>query len=260
VVKPADPASELYALPLDEFTPARNELANKLAAAGDKPAAEAVRALRKPSVPAWAVNQVARSAPKGIAALFDTGKQLHAAQQKLIRSGDTGAVKEATTAERAAVRALVAEAKSILTEAGHTPNEATLDRVADTFYATAVDDEGRELVRTGTLTKELKRVGFGDVGGLSVVPSARAAAAKAPKPKAQSARLEKEAENLRAAAEEAEEAAAQAEALASDLATAADEARAKADAAKEKARFARRGATEARRDSDRAARRLERTR
>lgn len=258
MAKPADPASQLYALPLDEFTPARNELGKKLAAGGDKAAADAVRALRKPSVPAWAVNQVARSDSKGIAALFDTGKQLRAAQQKLIRSGDAGAVKEATTAERAAVRALVAEAKSILTEAGHTPNEATLERIADTFYATAVDDEGRELVRTGTLTKELKRVGFGDIGGLSVVPSARATPPL--KPKAQSARLEKESEKLRAAADEAEEAAAAAEALASDLVTAADDARAKADAAKEKARFARRAASEARRDSDRAARRLDRTR
>jgi hypothetical protein len=257
VAKRAGPASELYALPLDEFTPARNELAKKLAAGGDKAAADAVRALRKPSVPAWAANQVARRDPKGIAALFDTGKQLRAAQQKLIRSGDTGAVKEATTAERSAVRALVGVARSILTEAGHTPNEATLDRIADTFYATAVDDEGRELVRAGTLTKELKRVGFGDVGGLSVVP---ARATPEPKPKAQSARLEKEAEKLRVAADEAEETAAAAEKRASDLADAADDARTKADGAKEKARFARRAATEARRDADRAVRRLDRTR
>ena len=258
MAKPADPASELYALPLDEFTPARNELAKQLAAGGDRPAAGEVRALRKPSVPAWAVNQVARRNPTGIAALFDTGQQLHAAQQKLIRSGDTGAVKEATTAERSTVRALVDEAKTILTEAGHTPNEATVERIADTFYATAVDDEGRELVRAGTLPKELKRVGFGDVGGLSVVPGARAT--PAPKPKAQSARLEKETEKLRSAADDAEEAAAGAEKLASDLAAAADDARAKADAAKEKARFARRTASEARRDADRAARRLDRSR
>jgi len=258
VAKPADPASELYALPLDEFTPARNELAKQLAAGGDKAAADAVRALRKPSVPAWAVNQVARRDPKGVTALFDTGKQLRAAQQKLIRSGDTAAVKEATVAERAAVRALVDDAKSILTEAGHAPNEATLERIADTLYATAVDDEGRELVRTGTLTKELKRVGFGDVGGLSVVPGARAPAS--PKPKAQGARLEKEAQKLRAVADEAEETATGAEELASELATAADDARAKADAAKDKARFARRAASEARRDAERAARRLDRTR
>ena len=250
--------SDLYALPLDGFTGARNELAKEIAAGGDKAAADAVRALRKPSVPAWAVNQVARAEPKGLAELFDTGKQLRAAQQKLIRSGDTEAVKEATVAERKAVRALVEKAKSILTEAGHTPNEATLERIADTFYATAVDDEGRELVREGTLTKELKRVGFGDVAGLSVVPTTKTAVSA--KPKAQAARLEKEAEKLRAAADEAEEKAEAAETLAANLARAADDARAQSDAAKEKARFARRSAAEARRDADKAARRLDRSR
>jgi len=250
--------SDLYALPLDEFTRARNELAKEIAGGGDKGAADAVRNLRKPSVPAWAVNQVARRDPKRIAGLFDTGKQLRAAQQKLIRSGDTAAVKEATTEERQAVRALVDVAKTILSDAGHTPNEATLERIADTFYATAVDDEGRELVRKGTLTKELKRVGFGDVAGLSVVPRARTPAEA--KPKAQGARLEKEAAKLRAAADEAEKAAASADGLASELATVAEDARAKADAAKEKARFARRAASEARRDADKAARRLDRNR
>jgi hypothetical protein len=257
VPKPADRTSDLYALPLEEFTNARNELAKELAARGDKAAADAVRALRKPGVPAWAVNQVARRDPKGIAELFDTGKQLRSAQQKLIRSGDTGAVKEATTAERRVVRALVSKAKDVLTEAGHTPNEATLDRIVDTFYATAVDEEGRELVQKGTLTKELKRVGFGDMTSLSVVPASRAPAEK---PKAQGARLEKEVAKLRAAADEAEQKAADAETLAADLATAADDARANADAAKEKARFARRTASEARRDADKAVRRLDRQR
>jgi hypothetical protein len=257
VPKSTDRTSDLYALPLEEFTNARNAIAKDLSGGGDKAAADAVRALRKPSVPAWAVNQVARRDPKGIGELFDTGKQLRAAQQKLIRSGDTGAVKEATTSERRVVRALVDEAKSILTEAGHTPNEATLERIADTFYATAVDEEGRELVRTGTLTKELKRVGFGDVTSLSVVPAART---QAEKPKAQGARLEKEAAKLRAAADDAEEKATAAEALAEELAGAAEDARAKADAAKEKARFARRAASEARRDADKASRRLDRQR
>jgi hypothetical protein len=257
VPKPADRTSHLYALPLEDFTNARNALAKELAAGGDKAAADAVRALRKPGVPAWAVNQVARRDPKGITELFDTGKQLRAAQQKLIRSGDTGAVKEATMAERRVVRALVNKAKEVLTEAGHAPNEATLDRIADTFYATAVDEEGRELVRKGTLTKELKRVGFGDVTSLSVVPAARGPAEK---PKALGARLEKEAAKLRTAADDAERRATAAEALAEDLAAAAEDARTKADAAKERARFARRTASEAKRDADKAARRLDRQR
>jgi len=250
-----DQISDLYALPLDEFTDARNALAKELAAGGDKAAAAEARALKKPSVPVWAVNQVARAHPGELESLFEAGADLRAAQTKLMRTGDAGAVKEATAAERQAVRTLVGRAKKILADVGNAANEATLERIADTFYATTTDDEGRELVRTGTLTKEMKRAGFGDVGSLSVVPAGRATQEQ---PEKKSAQLQKEAAKLNAAAEEAEQRAADAESLASELMKEAEDARARADAAKEKARFARREATERRRDADKAARRLDR--
>jgi hypothetical protein len=249
-----DRVSDLYALPLDEFTDARNGLAKELAAGGDKAAAAEVRALKKPSVPAWTVNQVARANPAELESLFEAGADLRAAQTKLMRTGDAGAVKEATAAERRAVRTLVDRAKQILGEVGNAANEATLERIADTFYATTTDDEGRELVRTGTLTKEMKRAGFGDVGGLSVVPAQGAKE----QPEKKSAQLQKESATLHAAAEEAEKRAAEAESRATDLMKEAEDARARADAAKEKARFARREAIERRRDADKAARRLDR--
>ena len=51
---------ELFDLPLDEFTAARNDLAKRLKRDGDEDAAEQVRSLPKPSIAAWAVNQLAR--------------------------------------------------------------------------------------------------------------------------------------------------------------------------------------------------------
>ena len=250
-----DITAELYALPLDEFTDARNARAKELSSAGDKGRAAAIKALKKPSVPAWAVDQVARAHAKDVEKLFDIGADLRAAQRKLMSSGDTEAVREAQTAERAAVKDLVAKAKKILTDAGNKPNEATLERIADTFYATAVDEEGRERVRMGTLERELKRVGFGDIGGLTVVPSGEK---KVQTPKARSARLEKEAAKLRSKADEEERAADEAEELSETLSKEAEAARARADEAREKARFARRRATETRREADKAARRAER--
>ena len=250
-----DRISDLYALALDEFTDARNALAKELSAGGDTAAAAEVRALKKPSVPAWAVNQVARAHPDELESLFEAGAGLRAAQTKLMRTGDAGAVKDATAGERQAVRTLVGRAKKILADVGNAANEATLERIADTFYATTTDDDGRERVRTGTLTKEMKRAGFGDVGGLSVVPAPRA---KQEHPEKKNAQLQKEAAALQAAAEGAEQRAAEAESLAKELIEQAEDARARADAAKEKARFARREATERRRDADRAARRLDR--
>lgn len=250
-----DRIADLYALPLDEFTGARNARAKELADGGDKAAAAEVRALKKPSVPAWAVDQVARAHPKELEELFDAGEQLRDAQKKLMRSGDSAPVREAQTAERKAVKVLVDRGRTILAEAGYTPTESTLERVADTFYATTVDDEGREHVRKGTLVKELKRAGFGDVGGLTAVPAIRETAKKQEK---RSAQLEKESAKLKAAADEAEQRAADAEADAEELLKRAEDTRTRAGAAREKARFARRHATEARREAEKAARRADR--
>ena len=248
-----DRIADLYALPLEEFTDARNALAKELTTGGDKAAAAKVRALKKPSVPAWAINQVARAHPDDLEALFDAGADLRDAQKKLLRSGDQSAVKDASAAERQAVKTLVARAKKILSDAGNAANEATLERIADTFYATTTDDEGRELVRKGTLTKEMKRAGFGDVG-LTVVPPST----KKESPEIDTKKLLKQSAKLQADAEEAEDRAAEAERLATRLIEEAQEAQAWADEAKEKARFARREATERRRDADKAARRLDR--
>jgi hypothetical protein len=250
-----DRIADLYALPLDEFTNARNVLAKELAAAGDKAASAEVRALKKPSVPAWAVNQLARAHPKELEKLFDAGAALRDAQKKLLRSGDPDVVREATAAERTAVRALLDRARAILTDGGHAPNEPTLERIGDTLYATTVDEEGREHVRNGTLTKELKRAGFGDLGGLSVVPASRAREEKLSK---RTKRLHEESARLRAEAEEAEQRAEEADGRAKELAKEAEDARGRADAAREEARFARREATERRKEADKASRRADR--
>ncbi|HEX8105745.1 MAG TPA: hypothetical protein VF533_24225, partial [Solirubrobacteraceae bacterium] len=50
----------LFALPLEEFVPARDALAKALRAEKRREDAKAVAALRRPSLGAWAVNQVVR--------------------------------------------------------------------------------------------------------------------------------------------------------------------------------------------------------
>src|SRR2546423_1570920 len=51
----------LYQEPLDAFTAARNALAKSLAQAADREGAAEVKAMRKPSTAAWALNQLART-------------------------------------------------------------------------------------------------------------------------------------------------------------------------------------------------------
>ncbi|HEX8206307.1 MAG TPA: hypothetical protein VF587_09635, partial [Solirubrobacteraceae bacterium] len=58
-----DDVDALYCRPLDEFVPARAELAKALRADGRRDEAAAVAKLPKPSVAAWAVNQVVRTQP-----------------------------------------------------------------------------------------------------------------------------------------------------------------------------------------------------
>ena len=88
----ADHAEELYALPLGEFTTARNDLEKRLRKDGKRDEAAEVKSLRKPTAPAWALNQVARERPKVIAELVKTGGQVRDAQEKLLAGGDRKAL------------------------------------------------------------------------------------------------------------------------------------------------------------------------
>ena len=53
-------SSALYALPLSEFTSARNKLAKQARARGYADEAERIGRLQKPSLPAWALNMLPR--------------------------------------------------------------------------------------------------------------------------------------------------------------------------------------------------------
>ena len=66
----------LYALPLAEFTKARNDLAARLKRAHQAEAALAVRALKKPTAVAWAANHLARAVPDQVASLHERGVNL----------------------------------------------------------------------------------------------------------------------------------------------------------------------------------------
>jgi hypothetical protein len=70
----------LYRLPLAEFVAARDQLARRLRTAGDRDAARRVAGLRRPSISAWAANQLAQVAPSAMAELLDAGAALTQAQ------------------------------------------------------------------------------------------------------------------------------------------------------------------------------------
>ena len=153
----------LYGLPLEEFTKARDELAARLRKAGDKSEAATVKALKKPTIPAWAVNQLSRRSSDTIDELISSADRLRKAQQELLHGGPAQAVWEATLAEREALGKLTEDAQRILGDAGHAATRATLDKISDTLAAAAADPSGRALLRRGIITSEMHRAGFGDL-------------------------------------------------------------------------------------------------
>ena len=153
---------ELYGLALDRFVPERGALAKALRADKRRDEAAAVAALRKPSVAAWAVNQVVRSQPAGVQQLFAAGDELRDAQARLLAgSGDGKALRAAGERERDAVDELVRAARGLLSSDGHELSPAVVERVSDTLHAAALNEGAREQVREGRLDRELRHVGLG---------------------------------------------------------------------------------------------------
>jgi hypothetical protein len=211
---------DLFGVPLDDFTARRNELAARLKSAGQPEAAEQVRGLRKPSVPVWAVNQVARRDPGAMTRVVEAGRQLRQAQEAAFGGGGADAVRRATADERGAVRELTRAAERLLEEAGRKPTRSVVDRIGATLRAAAVDPEAAELLARGRLTGELESPGFTAVASLAPPPSKRRRAATAPPDRAarraHEQRLKRLEQRLETLERKAEQAAVRAERAAAD--------------------------------------------
>src|SRR6201994_219112 len=77
-------ADDLYGLPLDRFIPERAALVRALRGGGEREQAAEVAALRKPSVAAWAVNQLIRTQRREVDSLFAAGDALREAQADVL--------------------------------------------------------------------------------------------------------------------------------------------------------------------------------
>ncbi len=164
---------DLYGLPLERFIPERGALAKAIRADGERDEAARVAKLRKPSVAAWAVNQLVRTQSRELGALFKAGDQLQRAQADLLAGkGDAGKLRTAAEREREAVDKLTAAAGGLLSSEGHELGPATLERVSDTLHAAALDDDARGEVKDGCLVRELRHVGLGAFGGFAAAPAA----------------------------------------------------------------------------------------
>jgi hypothetical protein len=149
-------ADRLYALPIEEFTSARNDAAAELRKEGRRDEAEEVKALRKPTAAAAAVNRLVREHGDQVEEYLAAAAALRDAQ--FAGKGDVAA---ATKLERETLDRLVDLASA---------------EVRQTLQAAAVDDAAAEELRRGRLERELEPRGFG-----TLLSHAKPAPAK-PKP------------------------------------------------------------------------------
>jgi hypothetical protein len=142
-----DEADELYGLPDDEFTAARDALAKRLRGEKRRDEADEVKALRRPSVGAAAINRAVRE--HGADELLAAGDALREAHEALLSGkGDAKAVREATAREREAVREFTVLAL------GDGASASTEEKVRATLHAASVDDDVRDLLVAGRLERD----------------------------------------------------------------------------------------------------------
>jgi hypothetical protein len=174
----------LFKLPSTEFTGERNALSARLKKSGRKDEAARVKALAKPSISAWAVNQLYWNYREAFDRMIASGERFHKAQ----RSGKLADMRAALDVRREALSHLSDLAASLLQDAGQNPSLDTLRRITATleaisagFAGSAISDSasGSNDPRPGRLTHDVDPPGFESfasfVPGMKAVPTAVAA-------------------------------------------------------------------------------------
>jgi hypothetical protein len=146
----------LYQQPLNEFTQARNTLAKSLSGAE----AKRVRALTKPTLVPWAVNQVFWRARGAYDRLMKSGERLRTAQIAALEGRDAD-VRAATETHRRAIADAVREAERLAATAGSKPSP---DALARSFEALSLATGSPE--PPGRLTQPLQPAGFEALAGV----------------------------------------------------------------------------------------------
>lgn len=216
---------QLYAGPLADFISSRDALAKELRSAGDREAASAVKGLRKPSRPAWALNRVAHQDAERLVALDDAVTGIVAAH-----SGD-GNVRAAMVALREAVRELATLAAAESRSAGFSLD---IGELSNAILAVLGNPTTYDELRSGRITEIPEAGGLDFLSSLPTRPKLEVSASTSPEPRVDPA----EAAAVRELARQATEALDNARAAAEAATVALADSDAEVLAAQEKVRIA----------------------
>ncbi|HEY8737463.1 MAG TPA: hypothetical protein VIO62_10540 [Candidatus Dormibacteraeota bacterium] len=148
-------ADELYSLPPEEFTAARNAREKEAKAIGDKQLAAAIHHLGKPSTAAWLANQLVREHSDEVQPLLDLGAAL---REATALNGDQ--LRELGKRQHQLVNALMLQVKALANAAGRKVSQDTARGVEDTLHAALADEGAAEQLSAGRLTDTLQSTGF----------------------------------------------------------------------------------------------------
>ena len=168
---------ELYGSDPEAFTERRAALAAQARSAGDRAAAKEIAGLRKPTRPAWMINQLVRADPEVADRLAGLGDDLRAAAAAL----DGAKIRELSQERRKLVDTLI---RQTLQQAGErSPSAALREDLTATFGAALADPRVARDLAAGTLVRPAHHADFGTgAPELTLVPPPADAAGTTPAP------------------------------------------------------------------------------
>ena len=164
-----DDVDALFRLPLTEFISARKTLAARLKQGGHSNEADRVKALVKPSISAWAVNQLYWQHREAFDRLIATGQRFRQAQSSRL-AGKVADMRGQLDARREALSELSLLATALLRDAGHNPTPDTIRRITTTLEAMSAYASLPDALQPGRLTHDVDPPGFESL--VSFVPGA----------------------------------------------------------------------------------------
>lgn len=171
----------LYKLPIADFTRMRNALAKQLKSAGRKTDSDRVKALKKPNVSAWVVNQLWWDHDNAFGALLDAGEAIRKAQTE---GAGPARQRDADARRREAIGQLLGLARQQLESSGKAVNQATLRRITTTLEACAAHGHSPPEPGPGRLHDDLDPPGFDVLAALAGFAPARTPLTVVPDPPA----------------------------------------------------------------------------
>jgi hypothetical protein len=159
----------LFKVLLNEFIGARKTLAVRLKQGGHASEADRVKALVKPSITAWAVNQLYWKHQEEFDRLIETGQRFRQAQTSRA-AGKMTDMRVSLEERREVLSDLSKLAEALLRDAGHNPSLDVIRRITTTLEAMSAYASLPHGLRPGRLTHDVDPPGFDSLA--SFVPGA----------------------------------------------------------------------------------------